>query len=192
MNGAEVMNRVSKELAMLKPLIEEWGQKNVEEALIYISHQYDRKGLRVSIKPTPEMVRDCIEAVHGRLGVNEYRLTVEDLKGPWFDRLTPDEQDYVLKETQEFTDGALAMAKIMSITKGLFPGEQKRTEKKGTAYHFEGAPGKCVGLYTVMLKRLKDRGAQYLLWNQYPTFNFPGLDFAFIAFDKNEQEVRLD
>lgn len=62
------------DLKPYEPLIKEWGEKNVEEAMIYIAHQYDRKGLKVMIQCTPEMVRACIEAVHGRLGVNEHRL----------------------------------------------------------------------------------------------------------------------
>lgn len=55
-------------------LCEEFGEKNVETALICITEQCDPKGLRVLIQPTYEMVRDILEAAHGRLGVGWVRV----------------------------------------------------------------------------------------------------------------------
>jgi len=58
----------------LDTLIAEFGQQNVEEALIFIMNAKDFSGRAVMIRPTANMVRDVLEAVHGRLGVNEYRI----------------------------------------------------------------------------------------------------------------------
>jgi hypothetical protein len=57
-----------------KLLCEEFGGKNVETALICIAHQCDPVGLRVCIQPTYEMVRDILEAAHGRLPLDGNRV----------------------------------------------------------------------------------------------------------------------
>jgi hypothetical protein len=67
------------DLRVFKPLIDQFGEKNVESALIFITRAYDFRGLRVMIRPTPEMVRDVLEAVHGRLGVNSAIVRDEGL-----------------------------------------------------------------------------------------------------------------
>ena len=58
----------------LNPLIAEFGERNVEETLIFIARACDSKGLHVMLRWTPEMVRAVLEAVHGRTGVNEIRV----------------------------------------------------------------------------------------------------------------------
>lgn len=68
------VERARKEFELLKPLIDEFGESNVEEAIIFIMRAYNSRGLKVCIKSTPEMVRACLEAVHGRRGVNEVRI----------------------------------------------------------------------------------------------------------------------
>jgi len=60
-----------------KILCEEFGDANVETALIFIAQQCDPRGLRVAIQPTYEMVRDILEAAHGRLGVGWVRMKSE-------------------------------------------------------------------------------------------------------------------
>ena len=61
-----------------KLLCEEFGDRNVETALVYITEQCDPKGLRVCIEPTYEMVRDILEAAHGRLGLDDNRILGND------------------------------------------------------------------------------------------------------------------
>ena len=52
--------------AKCKILVDAFGERNVEEALIFIAKQCDANGLRVLIVPTYEMVRALLETVHGR------------------------------------------------------------------------------------------------------------------------------
>ena len=61
-----------------KLLCEEFGDKNVETTLICIAQQCDSKGLAVLIQPTYEMVRDILEAAHGRLGVGWVRCSSDE------------------------------------------------------------------------------------------------------------------
>ena len=58
-------------------LIAEFGQKNVEETLIYLTTACDSRGLSVIIEKTPERVREILEAVHGRLPVNGARINLD-------------------------------------------------------------------------------------------------------------------
>lgn len=53
----------------------EFGDANVESALVFITEARDRKGLHVLIPPTFEMVRNALEAVHGRLDVGAVRVS---------------------------------------------------------------------------------------------------------------------
>lgn len=55
----------------------EFGETEVERALIFIAEATNPRGLRIRVKPTPEMVRDLLESVHGRLGLNEVKLSNE-------------------------------------------------------------------------------------------------------------------
>ncbi len=61
----------SRECSLLR---EEFGDKNVEGALVFVTEACDPRGMRVVIRPTYEMVRDALEAVHGRLGVGWVRM----------------------------------------------------------------------------------------------------------------------
>ena len=61
-----------------KLLCEEFGERNVETAMICVVEQRCRKGLRVLIPPTYEMIRTILEAAHGRLNVGEVRLSGGD------------------------------------------------------------------------------------------------------------------
>lgn len=60
--------------AGMKALIEEFGSKNVEDALILIASSRDSSNRHVLIKPTETMIRDILEAVHGRLAPGEVRV----------------------------------------------------------------------------------------------------------------------
>lgn len=62
-----------------KLLCEEFGEKNVETAMICVAQQCDPTGLRVLIPPTYEMVRDILEAMHKRLDVGEVRICGEEI-----------------------------------------------------------------------------------------------------------------
>lgn len=60
--------------AELAVLIDLYGEKAVEYAMIAICHAYNRRGLRVSIRPEANRVRAVLEAIYGRPGVNEVWL----------------------------------------------------------------------------------------------------------------------
>ncbi len=49
----------------LTPLIKLYGEKNVENAAIFITQQCDPKGLAVSIPPTKDRVESILDAIHG-------------------------------------------------------------------------------------------------------------------------------
>ena len=53
----------SREFAMI---VKEFGAQNVETVLICIAEQRTPKGLRVHIPPTYELLREVLEAMHGR------------------------------------------------------------------------------------------------------------------------------
>lgn len=49
----------------LDALVQKWGGQRVEEAMIFIEHAKDHKGLLVSIPVTKERVGAVLEAVYG-------------------------------------------------------------------------------------------------------------------------------
>lgn len=77
MSLQNVVDKAEAEYQALLPLVKEFGERNVEEACIFVTKACDSKGLRVSIRPAPEMVRAILEAVHGRLGVNAARVNLD-------------------------------------------------------------------------------------------------------------------
>lgn len=58
----------------IKELTNLYGEKAVEYAMIAIQHSYDRRGLRVLIRPEANRVRAVLEAIYGRPGVGEVWL----------------------------------------------------------------------------------------------------------------------
>lgn len=70
------LSDIARAIEVLKPLVAEFGQRNVEQTLIYIQKACTPKGLQVRIQATPEMVRAILEAVHRRMGVNEVRVSL--------------------------------------------------------------------------------------------------------------------
>jgi hypothetical protein len=57
-----------------KILVDLYGEKAVEYAMIAIQHAYNRRGLRVMIRPEANRIRAVLEAIYGRPGVNEVWL----------------------------------------------------------------------------------------------------------------------
>ena len=70
----ELKRKFSLDSRECRLLMAEFGDKNVESTLIYVQGACDRQGLCVMIPPTYEMVRDALEAVHGRLDVGSVRF----------------------------------------------------------------------------------------------------------------------
>ncbi len=58
-----------------KILTRAFGEQNVEEACVMIAKMCDNQGRRVSIKPTYAMVRNVLEAVHGRPEPGQYFIS---------------------------------------------------------------------------------------------------------------------
>lgn len=57
--------------AELAILIDLYGERAVEHAMIAIQQAFDRRGLRIRIRPEANRVRAVLEAIYGRPGVNE-------------------------------------------------------------------------------------------------------------------------
>lgn len=57
-------------------LVNEFGEKNVENACIFVLAACTPKGLLVRVKLTPEMIRSVLEAVHGRMDVGAVRVSL--------------------------------------------------------------------------------------------------------------------
>ena len=49
----------------LLELVELYGEKNVEDAMMFIINSHDFRGLAICIDPDPELIREILWAVHG-------------------------------------------------------------------------------------------------------------------------------